>query len=126
MGRNLFIRVSASTYDEDRVAKDWPDLFELAWPSIKVADRAREKIAESFSPKGRGVLDLASRMVDSIAYGELSEAQRARMAPLGKDLQARLTGLENALGNRDVASADKLTNAIEDSLDAMEDALRGK
>ena len=125
MGRNLFIRVSAVTYDEKRVAEDWPDLCDLVWP-VPGKDPAREKVAKAFGGKERGVLQLAAGLLDILEYGDLSEARSARLAPLGKALKAHLAGLEEALGNRDVHKAYTLTNVIEDTLDAMEAALRGK
>ena len=127
MGRNLFIRVSAVTYDEAGLAKDWPDLSDMVWPVTPAnVDPTGDKIKRTFGPQTRGVLELASGMLDVITFGSLPEATSTRLAPLGKTLKAHLTGLEEALGNRDVPTASKLTNAIEDTLDAMQDALRGK
>lgn len=126
MGGNLFIRVSAVTYDEERVGKDWPMLTELAWPPSGGVDPTGDSVRKTFGTQGRGVLELAHKVLDVLEFGALDAVKKERMAPQGKELKRYLAMLEEALGNRDVHKASELTNKIEDALDALETAAGGK
>ena len=124
MGRNLFIRVSAVTYDEARMRKDWPCLCALVWPEEDGGgDPVRNRFAGRPGWRNRGIMDLAADLPDRIAYGTVSGEWKEALSPLVRRLRECFSSLENALGDRDVASAGKLTNSLEEVLDALEAAL---
>lgn len=126
MGGNLFIRVCAVTYDEERLYKDWPMLMELVWPPSGGVDPTGDAVRKTFGKRAKGVLELAAGVVDMLRFGTLSGPQKERMAPHGEQLKKHLATLEEALGNRDVHKAGDLTNKIEDTLDALEAACGSK
>lgn len=122
MGKLLFIRVCAATYDEDEVEKTWPRLYRLAWP--EKSDIVEKKVEEAFGSSRKGVLELAERAVDILKYGKGEETKLQSVPPLAEELQKALRGLEDALGDRDIQQANKFTINIEQSLDALENALK--
>jgi hypothetical protein len=123
MGRNLFIRVSAVTYDEELMRREWPHLCALAWPEETGGKDPALKILCGDMRKRRGIMELAADIPDRIAYGDLPAERRRLLRPLADRLQAAFTSLETALGDRDVVLAGKRTNGVEDALDALESFL---
>lgn len=126
MGRILFIRVSAETYDEKDVLKTWPKLYASVWPDPGVdAEDSPSKITRKMIPaRERGVLELVDGFVEYVRFGDMSEMTRKGLQS-GADKLERLRGeLDEALGNRDVQNASSLTNTIEDTLDEAEKAAR--
>ena len=126
MGRILFIRVSAETYDEKDVLKTWPKLYASVWPDPGVdAGDSPSKITRNMIPaRERGVLELVDGFVEYVRFGNMPEKTRKDLQS-GADKLERLRGeLDEALGNRDVQKASSLTNEIEDALDEAEKAVR--
>ena len=123
MGRNLFIRVSAVTYDEDRMRREWPQACALAW-----AEERDGKCARPYPPGGeprcRGIMELAADLLDRIGYGSLPEEEVLR-PPAGR-LKECFRALETALENRDAALAGTLAGRVEEALDALEVSLAVK
>lgn len=121
MGKLLFIRVCAATYDEDEVEKTWPKLYALAWPGNP--DIVQKGVENAFGSSKKGVLELAEKAVDLLKYGKGRETKTQGIVEQAEDLQKALRGLEHALGERDIPLANKFTIAVEQSLDALENAL---
>jgi len=113
MGRNLFIRVSAQTYDEKEVFRTWPTVCALIWPDTAGAEE-----------KNKGVLQLADAFVDYVHFGNMPDAERRALTEAAGMLEKKRSELDEALGNRDVRAASGLTDAIEDALDQAETAAK--
>jgi len=111
MGKILQIRVSAWTYDEAEVEEAWPRLAELAF-SVPLK---REK---------RGVLEMVSALDDGLRFMNWPAALKDSLAPGLERVVALKDQLEGALGDWDPRRADKLSNALEDALDAVEASCR--
>lgn len=126
MGRNLFIRVSAQTYDERAVLKDWPKLFAAVWPEPGVdgADSPASIARKLVPAPGRGVLELADAFAEYLRFAEMPEERRKRLQPFADKVENARRALDEALGDRDVHKAHELTNTIEDALDEAEKAMR--
>ena len=126
MGRILFIRVSAETYDEKDVIRAWPRLYALVWPEAGADPTApTKKIIRSLVPdQKRGVLQLADAFVEYTHFGDVPEKARQGLKAAADTLERLRAELDDALGNRDVQTASKLTNTIEDALDDAEKAAR--
>ncbi len=118
MARNLFIRVSAVTYDEVAVRKTWPKLCALVWPDD--APGASSVLGGAPGTPARGVLELAAAFEDYAGFADMDKAKRAALEPFAQKLSALRAMLEAALGDRAVQRAHDLTNAIEDCLDDAE------
>lgn len=114
MGRNLFIRVSAATYNEDAVRKDWPRLCATVHPG----DGPFPVVASAQAPFG--VMQLLRELVDNGAF--LENPVKDALVPFLPRLADLLKMMEDALGERDVPQAHALTNEIEDTLDEAEKA----
>ncbi|MDL2316083.1 hypothetical protein LJC59_03265 [Desulfovibrio sp. OttesenSCG-928-A18] len=122
MAGNLFIRVSAVTYDEKEVPRSWPLLFMAVWPDPGLDGfSSPAKLARKLVPAAnRGVLELARAVDDFAHYGDVPEAGRAKIEAAAEKLRALLEKLDAALGDRDVQGAHKLCAQIEDALDEAE------
>ncbi|MDL2207263.1 hypothetical protein LJB82_00900 [Desulfovibrio sp. OttesenSCG-928-M16] len=126
MGRILFIRVCAETYDEKDVPKTWPMTFALIWPEpmLDAAD-APAKVAAKLTPgRKRGVLELLDAFVEHVRFADLPSAKKSALQGHANRLEALRQQLDAALGNRDAGKAHALTNDIEDALDETEKAVR--
>ena len=126
MGRILFIRVSAVTFDEKDVIKAWPVLCAAVWPDPGVSGApSPAKPARGLIPAaGRGVLELADGLADMVRFGDASQEWKAALeSPLKRLKDVRLR-LDEALGDRDARAAYALTEEIEKALDEAEDAAR--
>lgn len=109
MGTVLQIRVSAETYSEDEVRRKWPALWALVWG--EGGDAVPRK----------GVLELAQAVFNAVRAG-LIPADRAEALRDGAEaVEALRFRLQDALAARNPQAADKLSYAIEDGLDALED-----
>ena len=126
MGRLLFIRVSAVTYDETKVPKVWPDLASLVWPDPygREAGSPAVPVQQVMGPLERGVMELASGLADLVRLGGLDATRKKALEPHAQKLAGLLTAMEKALGNRDAQTAYTLTDAIEETLDAAEESLK--
>jgi hypothetical protein len=125
MGRNLFIRVSAATYDEELMRKEWARLCALAWPE-ETGGKGPALNAGEAQRDRRGIMELTADLPDRIVYGALPGRRPEVLRPLAEALRDRFTSLEAALGDRDIALAGKLTNSLEAALDALEASLAVK
>ncbi len=124
MGRILFIRVSAATYDERAVQKVWPKLCALVWPDVFAggAGSPADSVRKVMGSPVRGVLELVDTLVEHLRFGDLTNDQKSALAPFADTLASQRERLDVALGNRDVSAAHALTNSIEDALDDAEKA----
>lgn len=122
MGKNLFIRVSAKTFDEKQVQKTWPSLYNIAWPEKFLHKDATLQAVQGFSgQRPKGVLELIESLGESVDFGTaLSKQAKAELQVPLKKIILLVQGLEDALANRDVPVAHKMTCDIEDGLDALE------
>jgi hypothetical protein len=128
MGHILFIRVSAETYDEKEVIRAWPKLYAMLWPDAYAgadASASPEKIIRALLPDSRrGVLQLVDTFVDYAHFGNMPAAARSALGGPAQKLERLRADLSEALGNRDVQTASRLTDAIEDALDEAEKVAR--
>ena len=126
MGRNLFIRVSAETYDEKEVIRAWPTVCAMVWLNMEDGDLGSPgKIIRDLLPNPKpGVLQLVDAFVDYVHLGNTTDAARSVLTEAAKTLERLRAELDAALGNRDVRAASGLATAIEAALDQAEDAAR--
>jgi hypothetical protein len=125
MSRVLFLRVSAKTYDETEVPATWPMLYAAVWPDGELAwEDSPAKLARGLAPRyDHGVLELADALVEAARFADASD--RLSSLKNGAQTLERLRGeLDDALGDRNVAGAQKLCDAIEEALDGLEKTLR--
>lgn len=126
MGRVLFIRVSAETYDEKDVPKSWPALYAVVWPDPGLdGSDSPAKLARKLIPaRERGVLELVDAFVDYAHFADMGKERRGAIRGVSDKLEQLRRELGEALGDRDVSKAHPLTGAIEDALDEAEKILR--
>ncbi len=126
MGRILFIRVSAVTFDEKDVIKAWPVLFATVWPDPELDGVASAaKLARKLAPAvGRGVLELAEGLTEKLRFSDMSKEWKAALEGPAKRLEDLRQRLDELLGDRDARAAYALTNEIEKALDEAEQAAR--
>lgn len=109
MGRLLQVRVSAWTFDEKAVTKEWPALSGLVWED------------GTFSTPERGVMELAEA-VHTACQAELIAKDRVdALEDEATKAYKTLEALRQALADWDAKQADKHTYALEDALDRLED-----
>lgn len=127
MAQNLFIRVSAETYDDNAVPRAWPLLFAASWPDPYVDSKdSPAALAKQLSAgPGRGVLQLVDAFSDFAHYGDITEAERKVLEPAADKATDLKRELEDALGDRDVHRAFALCGSIEKALDEAEKILGG-
>lgn len=109
MGRLLQVRVSAWTFDEKAVAKEWPALCNLVWED------------GTFSTPKRGVMELAEAVHTACQAGLVSDEQVAALEGSAGDAYRALEALKQLLADWKPSEADKQTYALEDALDRLED-----
>lgn len=126
MGRILFIRVSAVTFDEKDVIRAWPVLCATVWPDPDLEGvTSAAKLARKLAPAaGRGVLELADGLTDIVRFGDVSQEWKTAMKGPAKRLEEARQRLDEALGDRDAKRAYALTDEIEKALDEAEQAAR--
>ena len=127
MPRILFIRVSASTYDEKDVPKTWPLLYATVWPDEDLAgEDSPKKLARKLAPsREKGVLELAEAVAEYVRFGDNGGKAKDALKTEGEKLETLRRDLDDALGNRDVKKAESLCTALENALDDAESAMRG-
>lgn len=115
MGKVLQIRVSAWTYNDDEVAKAWPNLSAVVWPE-----------SDQWSPPGgaRGVVELADALPDVARFGDMPDNIRAVLQNAGPDVAAPLTAMRQALEAWNPREANTASDRLEEALGALENALR--
>jgi hypothetical protein len=109
MGRNLQIRVTATTFRPEDVARDWPRLVHLAWRG--------EQALPGAAP--RGVLELARDLADVLRLEAPPEVRRALEADAAR-AQALADELDAALADWNPARANALSERLEALLDELE------
>ncbi|WP_419787664.1 hypothetical protein [Pseudodesulfovibrio sp.] len=112
MGTVLQVRVMAETYSEDEVKKAWPALWDLVWEDGGDA-----------IPK-KGVLELVQAVYNAVRAGLVSSDKADALsdgAEAAEDLRFKL---QDALAARNPQEADRLSYAIEDALDELEDTAK--
>lgn len=109
MGKVLQIRVSAWTFDEDEVEKNWPSLWKLIWGEGGDA-----------VPK-KGVIELAQAVFDAVRAGLIPENQADPLREGAEKVENLRFQIEEALNAWQPKEADKLIYQLEDGLDALED-----
>ena len=126
MGRILFIRVSAVTFDEKDVIKAWPVLFATVWPDPELDGvTSAAKLARKLAPAvGRGVLELAEGLTEKLRFGEMPKEWKSALEGPAKRLEDLRQRLDELLGERDARAAYALTDEIEKALDEAEQAAR--
>ncbi|MDR2696136.1 MAG: hypothetical protein LBC79_07145 [Deltaproteobacteria bacterium] len=107
MGKILQIRVSAWTYDESEAERAWPRLTELAF-SVPLTHHRR------------GVLEMVAALDDGLRFMDWPAPLKGSLAPGLKRAIAIRDQLEGALADWDPRRANKLTDELEDALDAVE------
>ena len=126
MGRILFIRVSAVTFDEKDVIRAWPVLCATVWPDPELDGvTSAAKLARKLAPAvGRGVLELAEGLTEKVRFGEMAKEWKAALEGPAKLLEDLRQRLDDRLGDRDARAAYALTDEIEKALDEAEQAAR--
>jgi hypothetical protein len=111
VGRLLQVRVSASTFKPEDVARAWPKLFAAAWPHGVVEGGAT------------GVLELVDGLADSLRFGEMPEQLKKELEPGITRASALKRQLEAALAEWNARRANELSEALEQILDETEKAV---
>jgi len=109
MGTVLQVRVMAETYSEDEVRKAWPALWRLVW------DDGGDAIPR------KGVLELVQAVFNAVRAGLIPSAQADILSEAADAAEELRFKLQDALAARNPQEADRLTYAIEDKLDELED-----
>jgi len=111
MGKVLQVRVSAMTYDPEDVYRQWPGASKLAWGEKALADL-----------KSVGVRELSFVLRDKWKFSEnWPQDLKTSLATGVAVLQDLDQDLEDALADRQADAADRITYALEDALDELED-----
>lgn len=114
MGKYLQIRVSAWTYNEDDVAKAWPQLTKLVWESSASWTGPDQK---------HGVMELAAILPEARRFGTWS-AELVQTLTAGIDeVTALHQALEKALADWKPSEANGISDRLEDALTALEHKL---
>ena len=114
MGNVLFIRVSAVTYDEAAMRKEWPGLYALCFSG----DRDW-----GFGPGEKNVMELIMALDTGVRYSDMAKDQVAILKNHTPGLVQLKLALDMALGDHDVPTAKKLVNDIELALTNADKAL---
>jgi len=107
VGKILQIRVSAWTYDEAEIEEAWPRLAELA-------------LSVPIKHHRCGVLEMVTALDDGLRFMDWPASLKDSIAP---GLQRVITikeQLEGALADWDPRRANKLSDELEEALDAVE------
>ena len=130
MGRVLTIRLSAVTYREEDVFRTWPHLCDLAWPGKgQIFSSGWKPNPGVFAPPvaadpvRRGVVELANALLEESRLGDWVNAAKNSLQSELADLEKALRQLETALADWQPQVANSASNAVEDSLDALEEKL---
>lgn len=128
MGQILSIRLSAVTYDEDAVSRAWPRLCALAWPNRTGAmDGKARPLPAAFAPPltadpvRRGVVELVQALQEAFRFGDWDAGLQQRLEAGMGDLGKAATALAKALEDWQPQAANTASNAMEDSLDFLEE-----
>ena len=107
MGKYLQIRVKAETFRPEDLPKAWPFLCRAAW-----GDDPR------IQP--RGLLELVQAISDRCQFGDWSKEAKKELEPGIQNAVKLRDKLEAALGDWKPSEANKLSDALEDALAALE------
>ena len=111
MGKVLQIRVSAWTYDEDEVARTWPQLTALVWP---------EGGSWTVAGSRHGVMELAEALPDVVRFGDWPEDTRRLLQEGVARVSAAASSLREALANWQPREANQWSDTLEEALSALE------
>lgn len=106
MGKVLQIRVMAQTFDETEVRDNWPKLSKMVW-------------GEDPPKREHGVLELARALDGHQRMGMLPDEMQQHKEALEAG-EKFVQAIEKALGDWKPGDADKLSNELEDHLEALE------
>ena len=129
MGRILSIRLSATTYKEEDVAKTWPKLCSLAWPGLGTLrpgewTRTNESamLGSSVAAVSRafGVRELVDSLLEQGRFGNWKHETAKSLEALLPKLEKSMDALDTALGDWQPGAANTASDAVEDTLDIME------
>lgn len=109
MGKVLQIRVIAVTWDPDLVEEYWPRVAKLAF-SIPV------KLAN------HGVLEMVRALSDGLEFEKWPQERKDAIGPGIRKAEKIRVDIEKALADWEPARANKLSDELEDTLDALERA----
>ncbi|MCG8529851.1 MAG: hypothetical protein MI749_04220 [Desulfovibrionales bacterium] len=112
MGKVLQVRVWATTYSEDEVQKEWPQLFTLAFP-----ENQQRYVAKA------GVLEMIETLVDACRFADWNPALKEYAKEPLDALFALRKELEDALADWNPQAANTLTDKIEDALTDLEQGI---
>ncbi len=115
MGNILYIRLNASTYNEEDVKKFFPCLHALAWHKDDKYIRASQSY---------GVLELISSLQDVLEFGNIKEEIKSIIADDWLVLCEMKKELEQDVLNWEPHKANELTYKIEEMLKAVEKNLQ--
>lgn len=109
MGKVLQIRVSAVTWDEDKLEEYWPRVSQLAF-SVPV------------KLENHGLLEMVRALSEGLQFMPWSEKRKEVMGPEIREC-ARIRGeIEKALADWEPRKANDLSNELEDRLDKLENS----
>lgn len=109
MGKALQIRVIATTWNTDLLEELWPRLTELA-QTIPVKHECS------------GVLEMVRSLSDGLQFLPWSEARRSALGPGIREAMRLKAALEAALADWKPGEANRYSDALEATLDALEEA----
>ncbi|MEG2139474.1 MAG: formin-like protein 18 [Bilophila sp.] len=107
MGKILQIRVSAWTYREEDVEEAWPALVRLAWEH------------ETYLEEKHGVLELVSALSNGLLFENWPEKTASALRAGIATAVSIKNQLETALSDWEPREANKLSDALEDALTAL-------
>lgn len=109
MGRVLQIRVMAQTISASEVGWSWRRLCLIAFDAIPTNEN-----------KNQGVLELVDALVDKFRFGNLDIELKNKIEPDLEKVAILREELADALADWNPGEANKLSNALEDALDSLE------
>jgi len=106
MGRVLQIRVMAYTYDPAELARQWPRLYKLAFPTTGESEHDMREMVGS--------------MADQVRFGALDSRQKSLLMPDVERIEEILARMDEALAEWNPREANKISEELEEALDEME------
>ncbi len=107
MGKVLQIRVTSCTWNEDLVEQEWPRLAQLAF-SVPIK---HEK---------HGVMDMVKALGDGLQFMDWTPERKNALAEGIQNAVALKKSIETALADWDPRTANRLSDDLEEQLDALE------
>ncbi len=117
MGNILYIRASASTYNEDDVKKHFPLLHSLAW---------RENDAYIPAAQRYGLLELIATVKDVLEFTKIDEELKALLWDEWQVLCEMKKELEQCVLDWNLHKANEITYILEEKLAELEKILQAE